>query len=168
MQSDTLKVKGTLEIFVKRAGTDAFKFHSKVENTTQASLKELIRDTLAADQVGQYMGSNGFFASNVQAGTGGSVQGQDGITVAEAVGMDDGWTMITAVHPSNPSGNYYKQWQGLYTATGATTMTQAWLGRDWDGPDVSFDKRWSIATLAAPVVLATSDIIQVNWKISVA
>ena len=164
-----IRLKGIVEVFLQPGGKGKPILISRQNNTIATYVKELTRDTLAADQSGKYMGSGGYISSNIEVSDDTSSQHtKDGMVVAPTTGLANGWLMISGLHGSDPSGNYYRQWQGSFTATGVITMTQAFLGTTWSAGSDDFTNPWASVTFGASVPMIATDILLVNWKIQVA
>jgi hypothetical protein len=73
--------------------------------------------------------------------------------------------MITAAHPTDPSGNYYRRWQGVFTAPSSISfLGNVYLGTKFN-LDGHFDYPWDSDSLSA-WSMAAGDILKVNWKVS--
>ncbi len=169
-------LKGYTEIYVTRAKTGKTELVFAGPNTISADLKEQFRDT---------MNSNVDFAlNNMQATQVENSALSAGENTKDAIVIGDGdpasaafkpadpthpQMMATAVHPSDPSGNYYRQWQGIYQnlLSGNDTISGAVIGFDYLVTLNSvFNTQYATQTFAA-ITLQQNDILTVNWKISV-
>lgn len=169
-----LKLTGHLQLLVKRAASGIEEVVVDQSNTIDTELKAKFRDT---------MNSNTDFALDnlqatqvAQASLSAALNGKDGITCNETTTPDYAEIiafMASAVHPSDPSGNYYRQWQGVYqNLTGsAEDVESASIGQSFvhdPGGTASewFDVDYAFSTFTK-VTLQNNDILTVNWKITV-
>ena len=173
---NVIRINGSVEVLVQRAGCLEPELLFKGPNTIQNAIKINMRDT---------MNSNVDFALNnlqatqvANASLGAGQNGKDGIIVGNGNPATEAYRpadptapdfMASAVHPSDPSGNYYRQWQGVYQnlLVGDESLSGAILGQDYLNTDQgAFVEDYAIGTFAT-VVLAQNDIITINWKITV-
>lgn len=133
-------------------------------NTIQTPLKTRVRDMITAASSSVYYMGEGWYFNTCTSGN--SQDGWDGIVV-----IDDsdtyGVTLVTTLHPTDPSGNYYKQWRGVATFPCTGTFSVAVLGIDWDGEtNIQFANEYarvSIDTFSPSV----GEIFVADWKISI-
>ncbi len=169
-----LQLSGHILGIVKRALTDKEEIVIDQHNIISNDLRGKMRDT---------MNSNADFALDnlqatqvAQASLSAALNGKDGIclfdetsgiTIADMLAF-----MASAVHPTDPSGSYYRQWQGVYqNLTGVTEIADsADLGQNYthvpSSPPFSSGVLYA-ANGWADVTLLNNDIITVNWKITV-
>ena len=141
---------------------DILKVHWKASLTgANAILLTNLRNALTGDSEDWYLGDNGLFATQEFA----TEVTKDGLLISEASYYN---CMITAVHPTDPSGNYYRRWQGVFTAPSAFGFTGAVsIGTDLVDEDDGFDaNEWDNDSLSA-WLMAAGDILKVNWKVSI-
>ncbi len=172
---DLFNVKGRMVIrhYTHKRGVWRKEFDE--ENEIGAGLKIAIRDNLHAaddfamdflfDTDGQKGGGGGHAA--------GDPVGKDGILIYEGTILNTHITMITTVHPSDPSGDYYKQWQGILTndfGLGAfvvgrgSGISGAFMGADQSG-GAAFGHRYASQKFAI-ITMAPNDILTIDWKVS--
>ncbi len=170
-----LRLIGHIFATVKRAITGIEETVIDQSNTIEVDLKEAMRDTMHSNT--DFALDNLQATQVAQASLSAALNGKDGICVAN---INPGSIIIStllafmasAVHPSDPSGNYYRQWQGVYqNLTGSTeTAKSAVMGQGYthvttDNPflaGVRFTNSYF-----ADVTLLNNDIITINWKITV-
>ncbi len=176
-----LKLSGYLEGWHYCAETKLWRKTFGGPNTISAELKAIVRDNMAAP-AGFALGGPGldeYFATDGQKhGGGGHAAGDpagfDGIIVLDTTNTY--WlTLITTVHPSDASGQYYRQWQGVLTndfGAGAFNVggsgggSDAGIGVNLNGAN-TFVYDYASKVISAAIVMAVNDILTVNWKISV-
>lgn len=137
-----------------------------IENTISVALKGEFRDAMnGAIDIAL---DNLFTTDELKGATGGSVN-QDGIMYLDDADSDYG-TMVTVVHASDPSGNYYRQWTGVLTASGVIAVDGGIIGHDLvaqAGPPTSkFNEEFATVTFAV-VNLVGTDTLTIHWKISI-
>lgn len=171
-----LQLKGRIQVFVTRAKTGIKKLVVDKENTIATDLKTNMRDTMNSNVD---LALDNLQATQVaNASLGASENGKDGIIV----GLGDPSTeaykpgdtaapdfMASAVHPTTPSGSFFRQWQGVYQnlLAGAETLSGAILGQNYlNTDDGAFVLQYATGTFSS-VVLAQNDILTINWKITV-
>ena len=103
--------------------------------------------------------------------------GKDGIVLYDITNAKY-LTMITAVHPTDPSGNYYRQWQGVLTNdygvgsfnTGVVSVPGPYtvnMGKNLDSA-AQFGFAYNYANqVFALITIAANDILTINWKITI-
>lgn len=130
-------------------------------NTIAVSTKTRMRDSLWTDTGGtiSYIGQNGYFTTST---SGDAEDGNDGITIFEE-GEQDVYTMPTAVHPSDPTGNYYRKWRGTITFTATGTYTIIAIGVNYSTPNFTSQ----FANNAVSVSPSIGDVYVLDWKLSV-
>ncbi len=170
---DLLGITGRiiLQHYVHKEGI--WREESAKENTIYTSYKNIIRDNLhsAAD----FAMDNLFGVDGQQEGgaghAGGDPVGKDGILVYDSTN-DKYLTLITVVHPTDPSGDYYRQWRGTLTNNdGAGIFNAGVLGGTGAIMGVNLQNiflfGYPYANQSFDVVtLAVDDILSVDWKIS--
>lgn len=144
-------------------------------NLIRSTYKEVVRDNLhaAAD-----FAMDNFFATDGQEYGGGGLVGgdpvgKDGIVVYDATNVLY-LTMITIVHPVNPSGDYYRQWRGTLTNDfgggsiniGIVTGFYSACHMGMNLTDKAFYQYRYASQDFDPVTLATDDILTIDWTIS--
>ncbi len=170
-----MDIYGEVEIFVKRALSDRMESVHKGNNTISNDLKANMHDTMNANV--DFALDNLQATQVAQASLSASLNGKDGLFLFDNSGgetIGDGLAfMASAVHPTDPSGSYYRQWQGVYqNLTGVTEIsTEAHMGHSYvhvpaDEPFEDFPGLYAEAVYAA-VTLLNNDIITINWKITV-
>lgn len=174
VREESFHLTGHIVGIVKRAATGIEEIVIDQSNTIQVQLKRAIRDT---------MNNNVDFAiSNLQAtqvpqaSLSAALNGKDGICVFDDAGItiaDMLGFMASAVHPSDPSGEVYRQWQGVYqNLTGVTeTSVKAHIGQGYthapgSAPFDGVNELYASASYAL-VTLLNNDIITINWKITI-
>ena len=169
-----LQLSGHILGIVKRAETGKEEIVIDQLNTIWSQLKDNMRDT---------MNSNVDFALDnlqatqvAQASLSAALNGKDGLIVFDnsaGVLISDALAfMASAVHPIDPTGDYYRQWQGVYqNLTGSTEYsTKAMIGNTYSHVPAStpFIEEYSRTLSGYSVVtLLDNDIITINWKISI-
>jgi len=152
-----VKIMHNVEVWLKRANEDDFKLVKEAHNTTEAALKSWLCSAMNGDNE-EYMGFNLLFSSSVLGG----IMEKDGIIVDVGASY---YSMITTVHATDPSGNYYRRWQGILTAPAALNfLGGVYLGTKFDAAG-HFDYPWDSDSLSA-WSMAAGDILRINWKVS--
>ena len=145
-------------------------------NTISDELKAIVRDNMNAPA--DFALDNYFATDGQKYGGGGHAAGDpagfDGIVVLDTTNTY--WlTLITIVHPSDASGNYYRQWQGkLINNLGAGVFNigegggafDALIGVNLDGAN-TFVYDFASKVIATAIVMQVNDILTINWKIVV-
>ncbi len=156
-----VKTMHNVEVWLKRANEDDFKLVKKVHNTSQPYLLGMLRDCTYKDVVDLGMGFNGFFNANMEGG----IPDKDGILMNLGTGI---CSMITTLHATDPSGNYYKRFTGIYTAPSArSTNGNLYLGTYDLGCGDGFSNLWATVNIGS-WNMSAGDILKVHWKISLA
>ena len=154
------KTMHNVEVWLKRANETDFKLVKEAHNTSEAGLKEWLRNTMVGADDPKYMGYNLLFSSSVLGG----VYREDGIIVDVGASY---YSMITTVHATNPSGNYYRRWTGSFTAPSPVTITgELHLGTEDMGEGSGFNHLWATVNIGS-WAMGTGDILKVHWKVSV-
>lgn len=171
-----IALKGHLECWHYSAEKRLWTKRISKPNSIHSELKAIIRDNLvsttdfALDNLfatdGQIFGGGGHAA--------GDPIGKDGIIVFDSTNTY--WlTTITAVHPTDPSGSYYRQWQGVLTndfGAGSFVLSNqggtlgAMIGVDLDGNN-TFGYTYALQVFDTDITMAANDILTTNWKITV-
>ncbi|KKN53574.1 hypothetical protein LCGC14_0600700 [marine sediment metagenome] len=159
------KLRGFVQAYVRRAACpDINELVFEDENVIENTLKINIRSTFHT--------SVDFALDNLRAtqdATG--TAGDDGIIIfstdahgpASFVGI-----MANAVHPTDPSGNYYRQWQGIWQEpSAAETIKAAELGHNFDGTGNFVGGLYASEDISPDISLVLNDILTINWKVSV-
>ena len=155
------KTMHNVEVWLKRANETDFRLVKMVHNTCQPYLLGMLRDCTYKDVVDKGMGFNGLFDAN----TGGGHEGKDGILIDIGAGN---CSMITTAHATDPSGNYYKRWTGVYTASSAeSTNGNLYLGTYDLGSGDGFSNLWATVNIGS-WNMSAGDILKVHWKVSLA
>lgn len=156
-----VKTMHNVEVWLKRANEKDFRLVKMVHNTCKPYLLGMLRDCTYKDVVDKGMGFNGLFDTN----TPGGIPDKDGILInIEA----DNCSMITTAHATDPSGNYYKRWTGVYTASSAySTNGNLYLGTYDLGCGDGFKNLWATVNIGN-WSMSTGDILKVHWKVSLA
>ena len=153
-----VKTMHNVEVWLKRANEDDFKLVKEAHNTTEAALKSWLCSAMNGNNE-EYMGFNLLFSSSVLGG----ILEKDGIIVDVGASY---YTMITTVHATDPSGNYYRRWTGSFTAPSPVTITgELHLGCDDRGDGLGFFELWGTVDIGS-WAMGTGDILKVHWKIS--
>ena len=156
-----VKMMHNVEVWLKRANEDDFKLVKEAHNTSQPYLLGMLRDCTYKDVVDKGMGFNGLFDAN----TDGGYEGKDGILID--IGASN-CSMITTAHATDPSGNYYKRWTGVYTASSAeSTNGNLYLGTYDKGSGDGFNNLWAKVNIGS-WNMSAGDILKVHWKVSLA
>lgn len=171
-----IALKGHLEGWHFCAKTRLWSKAFDRRNSIGGELKAIVRDNLNAPT--DFALDNLFATDGQKYGGGGHAAGdpagKDGIVVEDVT--NDYWlTMITSVHPTDPSGSYYRQWQGVLTndfgagsfVIGDGSSLSAVIGVNMIAAGVAgftYDYAYGIP---AETTMAASDILTVNWKITV-
>lgn len=172
-----LKLKGHITVDVFRGKTGITERLVDQPNTIQDALKDAIRDSLHA--AGDFA-LNNLQAAQIEGTPGSTPDGKDGILIFDAGATTYDETtikafMASAVHPSAPTGDspFFRQWQGVYqNGTGGNVdvdgIQLGWNYANDTAPAEFFD----VGVLFAQsdftnITLADTDIITVNWKITV-
>lgn len=132
-------------------------------NTIGTGVKTRIRDILIASTSStvNYMGYTGYFTTNA---SGSTENGKDGITLEDTDSAVD-WTLITTIHPSDPSGNYYKQWRGMILFPNGNDYDHLKLGITWSSASTF---AFSYATYnPGTISVDEGDLYVFDWKISI-
>jgi len=171
----SLEVRGHLEGFHYCAETKLWTKRFSRANYINANLKTIVKDNL--NSVTDFALDNMFATDGQKFGDGGHAAGdpagKDGIICFDDT--NNYWlTMITAVHPVTPDGNYFRQWQGVLTndfGAGAFVIDQGAdaayrIGVNLDGAE-TFVYDYAAADEDDPITMAANDIFTVNWKINV-
>jgi len=139
---------------------DILKVHWKISLAgANPYLLTKLRNALTGDSEDWFLGDNGLFNAN----TLGGISGKDGLYIKTSGGII--YSMITAAHPTDPSGNYYRRWQGVFTASSSISfLGNVYLGTKFN-PDGHFDYPWDNKSLTA-WDMNLGDILKVNWKVS--
>lgn len=164
----SIKLTGHVQCFVRRADCpDVNKLEFEGANIIDFALKEFFRDTMNSSVDAAL---DNLRATQSQVGT----IADDGITLFNALGTVLATyvgIMASAVHPTDPSGDFYRQWQGVWQEPSATEeIVVAVLGHDLDDPTVSpenFDPYYATEDIIPTINLVLNDILTINWKISV-
>jgi len=153
-----VKTMHNVEVWLKRANEDDFKLVKEAHNTTEAALKSWLCSAMNGNNE-EYMGFNLLFSSSVLGG----IKKKDGIIVDVGTSY---YSMITTVHATDPSGNYYRRWTGSFTAPSPVTITgELHLGCDDRGGGSGFNHLWATVNIGS-WAMGTGDILKVHWKIS--
>ena len=156
-----VKTMHNVEVWLKRANEADFKMVKEVHNTTQPYLLGMLRDCTYKDVVDKGMGFNGLFDANMAGG----MSDKDGILMNLGTGI---CSMITTLHATDPSGNYYKRFTGIYTAPSArSTNGNLYLGTYDLGCGDGFSNLWATVNIGS-WNMSAGDILKVHWKISLA
>lgn len=166
----SLELKGHLEGWHFCAKTRLWRRAFSDKNTISSELKAIVRDNLNTNT--DFALDNLFATDGQKHGGGGHAAGdpagKDGIIVKDDTN-DYYITLITAVHPTDPSGNYYRQWQGVLTndfgAGSFVVDVFAKIGVNLDGP-TTFVYDYAQGVPAA-TTMAANDILTINWKVTV-
>lgn len=154
-----VKTMHNVEVWLKRANEDDFKLVKEAHNTTEAGLKKWLRDVIIGPPDPKYMGYNLLYSSSVLNG----IMDKDGIIVDVGASY---YSMITTVHATDPSGNYYRRWTGSFTAPSPVTITgELHLGCDDRGFGLGFWDLWGTVDIGS-WAMGTGDILKVHWKVS--
>lgn len=159
MTETILKLTGHVEAYVRRAANpEVNELVFSESNTIVNALKENFRDTMNS--------SVDFALDNlraVQAAVG--TAGDDGILLygTDVLGSLIG-IMANAVHPTDPSGNYYRQWQGVWQEPSGSTVKSALIGQNFLSSIML--QGYASEDISPDIVLITNDILTINWKIS--
>ena len=155
-----VKIMHNVEVWLKRANETDFKLVKEAHNTSEAGLKEWLRNTIVGADDPKYMGYNSLFSSSVLGG----IMEKDGIIVDVGASY---YSMITTVHATDPSGNYYRRWTGSFTAPSPVTITgELHLGTEDMGKGSGFNNLWATVNIGS-WAMGTGDILKVHWKVSV-
>lgn len=154
-----VKTMHNVEVWLKRANEDDFKLVKEAHNTSEAGLKKWLRDVIIGPPDTKYMGYNLLYSSSVLNG----IMDKDGIIVDVGASY---YSMITTVHATDPSGNYYRRWTGSFTAPSPVTITgELHLGCDDRGFGLGFWDLWGTVDIGS-WAMGTGDILKVHWKVS--
>lgn len=160
-----IKLSGFVQAFVRRASCpDINELVFEDNNLIHALLKTDIRDTLHS--------SVDFAMDNLRAtqhATG--TTNDDGICIYDNNSTQTGTEFIgimaSVVHPTDPSGNYYRQWTGTWQEPSATeTVKSAQMGSILVS-GTSFGNIFATEDISPDIALVLNDILTINWKISV-
>ncbi len=76
--------------------------------------------------------------------------------------------MATVVHPSDPSGDYYRQWQGTWQEPSASeTVKSALIGHNFVDVSPGIVNEYAFENINPDISLVLNDVLTINWKISV-
>ena len=154
-----VKMMHNVEVWLKRANEDDFKLVKEAHNTSEAGLKKWLRDAMIGSGDTGYMGYNLLYSSSVLGG----ILEKDGIIVDVGASY---YSMITTVHATDPSGNYYRRWTGSFTAPSPVTITgELHLGCSDRGKGSGFSALWATVNIGS-WAMGTGDILKVHWKVS--
>jgi len=149
------------------------------KNTIGTFLKEYLASRLNSDTNSALFlgGDEGFYATGA---IGGNDAGYvvvnasnvgDGIIISEALAGNDHYGLDTVVHPTDPNGIYYAQWQAQMTA-GATfealglSIDEIAIGNDFDIDNANGGGNiWASKIGLGPFVLVDTDVLTIDWKI---
>ncbi len=162
--SDGIKLSGFVQIFLRRVDCpDVNKLVFEDYNTIATHLKGKFRDT---------MNSNVDFALDnlraTQDATG--TNGDDGISIYSTNAPSPSLIgiMASAVHPTDPSGDYYRQWQGVWQEPSASeTVKSAQLGLNFTTSTSDFITEFADEDISPDIALVLNDVLTINWKIVV-
>lgn len=168
------QLSGHILGIVERAATGKEEIVVDQHNLIGETLKMAMRDTMHANVD---LALDDLQATQVaKAAMSAALDGKDGILILKFGGVmlaDIVAFMASAVHPTDPSGDFYRQWQGVY---------QNLTGGDEDVGNVQIGHAYTYAVAPswpfgngveyarngfASVTLLDKDIITINWKITV-
>lgn len=161
-----IRLRGFVQCFVRRAYCpDINELVFEDENVILAALKSNFRDTMHT--------TVDFALDNLratQSATG--TNNDDGIVIYDTDAPLDTPNMIgimaNAVHPSDPSGTYYRQWQGVWQEPSASeTVKSAELGQDLNTTTSVFTEGYADENITPDIALVLNDVLTINWKVSV-
>jgi hypothetical protein len=154
------------------------------KNTIGTFLLEYLASRLNSDTNStRFLGGHlGFYSTGV---IGGGVTNDEGWVVVNGAGTGDGiiisadltpsavhYGIDTVVHPTDPYGNYYAQWQGsmvagtLWVALPTPAIAEIAIGNKFNaaaadgGGDV-----WASKVGLGPFNLTDTDILTIDWKL---
>jgi len=157
-----VKTMHNVEVWLKRANEADFKMVKEVHNTTHTDLKAYLRNcTINSDDTTKYMGVGGYIKSQ----NSGTYENKDGMLL-HANNGDDYYGFISGPHGSDPSGNYYKRWTGVFTAPGAVTVDgyiELGVKSSTDGDHFTY--KYATADIGE-LEMATNDVLKIHWKVS--
>lgn len=173
-----IQLTGELEGWHFCAKTKIWKKVFSNRNTIQTELKAIIRDNMnsptdfAMDNLFSVDGE--VYGGDATYGEPADPAGKDGIMIYDDT--NNLWlTMVTVVHPTDPSGSYYRQWQGVLTndfGIGSFVIDEdntvnggAAIGTNLNA-STDFLYEYAIG-VPAETTMAGNDILTVNWKIAV-
>lgn len=135
------------------------------KNAIENSFKAKLRDNFNANSD---FALDNLFPQDELKGASGSSANKDGICYIDVADSDLA-TTVTVVHPADASGNYYRQWQGVLTASGNVSVNGARLGHNLaaviNGTTSDFATKYASASFST-VALSLGDTLTINWKIS--
>ncbi len=160
-----IKLTGFVQCFVRRADcSDVNKLVFEDNNSIRNSLKSKFRDTM---NVSADFALNNLRATQDSTGT----NGDDGIVIypTDAPAPTIIGIMASAVHPSDPSGNYYRQWQGVWQEPSASEIVKsATLGLNFNVSLGDWDVTgYADEDITPDIALVLNDVLTINWKIFV-
>lgn len=165
-----IDVKGYITGFHYCAKTKLWTKVAGKDNTVSTELKAIIRDNLNSPT--DFAMDNMFTIDGEEWGgtghVGGNPAGKDGILIVD-VTNDKRLTLVTVVHPTDASGSYYRQWQGVLTndfGVGSFVVNVLLLGVNMDAIG-SYVYIYAAGLLTPNVTLAANDILTINWKLTV-
>ncbi len=172
-----LKLTGHIQVFVERAKRPGIQeLLVDQENTINNEFKTVVRNTMNSNV--DFALDNLQATSIANASLGAGANGKDGVIIGNGDPATESYLpadptapnfMASVVHPTDESGNYYRQWQGTFQnlLAGAVSINGAILGLNYLNTDQeAFVTRYAIGTFSN-VSLAQNDIITINWKITV-
>lgn len=162
-------IKGHVVGIITRTATGKEEIVFEGRNEIDDLLKENFRDSMNANVD---FALDNLQATQVDAGDlSASLNGKDGLiiydggpTITNALGF-----MASAVHPTTPSGNFFRQWQGVYQnlSGGDETPINANIGLGYThSGGAAFSDPYALIAISG-VTLLNNDIITINWKITV-
>lgn len=133
----------------------------KKKNAIHTDLKTNLRNTIHSNV--NFALDNLFTTDELQFGS--TQDNKDGLLY-----LDDGdskyKTMVSEVHASDASGNYYRQWTGTLTASGTMATSGAKLGQDLIAVSSTDEFTVIYSSISfSQINLAASDQLLIHWKI---
>ena len=155
---DTLKIKGKVTIEIKRNG----KVHQKIQsNHIGDDLKQYFRDIIGVNSDSAL--DNRF--SSILLGNNAGTNGKDGIIIKNSSNIYT--TDCSSALVKTASGGIFSiETTGAGTWSGGSeTFDTLWIGFNWSNSSQRFGKTFAFTN--ASFKLATSDTLNIKWKISI-
>lgn len=157
---DELQCWQNIEVFLRKKGEKVYTRIDHAHNLAEINLKEHLRNCLYTTTIDitKALGYNGFVAQGDTA-----TCGKDGIALENTGEVKFDW-MTTSYCTS---GNYYKTFKGIYTASAVINIKKLYLGLKAYVSDYDFTVKYANYTPASPYALEDGDELTIYWKIKV-
>jgi len=154
-----IKVKGEVELILQNPDGKVVE-RKKYRNTIDTNLFQALANALADGTVN--FGIDDLFTTN--AATGGAEDGNDGMALSDG---NDGYTCVTTLDSGGDGTEVYAKFKGVYTASGAYSVTTVYLGRalDWIDAATPFSTS-QFAYRSASVTMASGQVLTIYWTIT--